>query len=64
MATVRNSHFIDNLEENKIDAYNKDMTCLFIAVGSVTATGVCCDVTEFPDRNTAALLRRPQLSKT
>jgi hypothetical protein len=42
MATVRNSKCIDNLEVNVIKAvgnyvYNKDMTCLFLAVGSVTA---------------------------
>jgi hypothetical protein len=69
MAIVRDSNCIDNLEVKEIDAggnyaYNKDMTCLFVAVRSVTAIAVSCDVTKLHDRNTAVLLCRVQLSKT
>jgi hypothetical protein len=45
-------------------AYNKDTTRLYLADGGVTATAVRCDVRESHDSNTAALLRRPRLSKT
>jgi hypothetical protein len=40
------------------------MIRLYLAAGGVTTFAVRCDVRESHDRNTAALLRLPQLSKT